>query len=852
MNGQFEIGDIVLKQWTIKRLIGEGSHGRVFEIEREGYGHVYKSALKIITIPQNQSEVKSVIADGLSQESVASYFRSFVEELVEEFSLMSKLKGNSNIVSYEDHDVIPHEGRIGWDILIRMELLTPLLNYVEGRVLTQKDIVQLGIDMCKALQLCQMFNIIHRDVKPENILISETGDFKLGDFKIAGAVEKTTNGLLRNGSYTYMAPEMYSGETYSSNVDIYSLGIVLYRLLNENRIPFLPEYPAEFTHRDREIALAKRMSGLPLTAPRNADRQLAAIILKACAHDPKDRYSSPAQMREDLATTLHSGNEQTAAYPIDVNATMKPGESKNTEPLPPPVYESTVKEAPANRVFEAKADAGTKLPVYIPTAYEKSPPLQGANSNETQLHLHSADAINTQHPFHTPDVNNAKPPLNGYNINETQVARPSSYIPLRELPATDRKKAQPIIKIGIPAAAVLILALVLLFIFTKPDNDVHADDYLRSKSPTTDTSEISPSPSGDTLNADNVPNAGNAFSVDNLFSVDEKVNVDDEYDADGNLIKRILKGTVGEITGWLEFAYHENGNIKEKIECDADGNTIKRGFFDENGRLSYYWINRYDNYGRRIFSIKYNENSVQTLSHEFVYNDAGVNTRKIDRWYSDEGVLVRSVVNELYDTGRTRTASLYAYEEAGERLYETQEYSPDGKLILDTFFEYSESGSVETRTVNEYDEETELLEFIHIYNDSDVKVLLMEFDYDGNGAETERRENDLNASGAVVKTRYFRPGAATPYRTSPEPSFAPAPTPSQDSASSTSPAPIPPCGGGPNHGIYYDQVPVLSFNEQGYKTRETFYYLCGCVSHYFEYTYNDEGNVTNITKYDVW
>jgi len=224
--------------WYITREIDEGSFGKVFEIERKDFGRTYKAALKAITIPRSQSEIKSIMADGMDADSVTAYFRGFVEELVDEFALMSRLKGNSNVVSYEDHIVVQHSTGIGWDILIRMELLMPLLDYVSSNALARKDVIQLGIDMCKALELCQKYNIIHRDIKPENIFVSEVGDYKLGDFGIARTVEKTSSGLSKKGTYTYMAPEVYRGDTYGSSVDIYSLGIVLYRLLNDNRTPF--------------------------------------------------------------------------------------------------------------------------------------------------------------------------------------------------------------------------------------------------------------------------------------------------------------------------------------------------------------------------------------------------------------------------------------------------------------------------------------------------------------------------------------------------------------------------------------------------------------------------------------
>ena len=301
--------------WKITRLIGEGSFGKVFEMEREDFGVTYKAALKAITVPANENEVREVMAEGMDEASVRDYFGTFVQDLVKEFALMSKLKGNSNVVSYENHQVIPHKGGIGWDILIQMELLTPLNEYIRKHTVTRQDVIRLGIDLCKALELCQKYNIIHRDVKPENIFISDAGDYKLGDFGIARTVEKTTSGLSKKGTYTYMAPEVYKGEAYGSTVDIYSLGIVLYRLLNGNRTPFLPAAPAPITHADRENALVKRLSGAVLPPPSHAEGRLSEIVLKACAYDPKERYSSPMQMRHELEAILYSREEGKYIYP---------------------------------------------------------------------------------------------------------------------------------------------------------------------------------------------------------------------------------------------------------------------------------------------------------------------------------------------------------------------------------------------------------------------------------------------------------------------------------------------------------------------------------------------------------
>ena len=309
-----QTGD-VWNGWKIDRFLGEGSFGKVYRIVREEFGHTYEAALKVLEIPQNQSEVESIKNEGMDDESITYYFQSIVEDFVNEFALMSKLKGNSNIVSYEDHQVIARTNEFGWTVYIRMELLTPLYQYLKKHTLTIREVIQLGIDMCQALEVCQKYNIIHRDIKPENIFVSDLGKFKLGDFGIARQLEKTSSGLSKKGTYTYMAPEVYKGFAYNSTVDIYSLGIVLYRFLNNNRTPFMPDAPKPIRYSDKENANILRLSGKQMPAPANAEGRLAEIILKACAYNPSDRYDSAADMKSALQSIAYSEMEAKLIYP---------------------------------------------------------------------------------------------------------------------------------------------------------------------------------------------------------------------------------------------------------------------------------------------------------------------------------------------------------------------------------------------------------------------------------------------------------------------------------------------------------------------------------------------------------
>lgn len=298
------------KEWEVVELLGSGSYGNVFKIRRKGFDNfIEESALKVIRIPQNPSDYQAALEEGMSEPVAVAYFESIVTELSKEFTLMSSLKGNSNIVSFEDYEVNKLTEDFGWEIFIRMELLTPLTKHISKNRVTAADVARIGIDICKALELCEAENIIHRDIKPENIFVSKHGDYKLGDFGIAKRLENVSVSLTKKGTLSYMAPEVYRGLPYTSSVDIYSLGIVLYRLLNNNRLPFMPPFPEEIKFQDREMARARRMNGEELPPPANATDNMARVILKACAFDPEKRFQNAHSMRTALEAVL-SGDRQ--------------------------------------------------------------------------------------------------------------------------------------------------------------------------------------------------------------------------------------------------------------------------------------------------------------------------------------------------------------------------------------------------------------------------------------------------------------------------------------------------------------------------------------------------------------
>ncbi len=291
--------------WKVVREIGQGSFGAVYEIQRDMFGKIESAALKVLTIPQSQNEIQELRSEGYDDASLTTHFRGYLEDIAREYSLMLDIKGHTNVVYCDDVRYVQHEDGIGWDVFIKMELLSPLMSTL-SKTYEEQQVIKLGMDMCNALILCKNENIIHRDIKPQNIFVSKTGDYKLGDFGVAKIADKTVSGT-KIGTFKYMAPEVYKSQPYGTSSDLYSLGLVMYWAMNERRTPFLPLPPQIPTPSVDEEARQRRFSGEPVPAPANGSEALKQIVLKACAFNPADRFQDPAQMKDALARLQMSG-----------------------------------------------------------------------------------------------------------------------------------------------------------------------------------------------------------------------------------------------------------------------------------------------------------------------------------------------------------------------------------------------------------------------------------------------------------------------------------------------------------------------------------------------------------------
>lgn len=364
----------VLKQiwpeWEIEgKPLGKGSFGVVYKAVRRDHGVESYAAIKVISIPTDPSEVDSLRSEGLNMNATRTYLQGVVNDFVSEIQLMESLKGVQNIVSVEDYKVVEKTDEIGWDIYIRMELLTSFNTYICDKKLTEEEVIKLGCDICTALEICAKRNIIHRDIKPENIFINDFGDFKLGDFGIARKLENMTGGLSQKGTFNYMAPEVANSSEYDARVDTYSLGIVLYRLLNGNRLPFLDTEKQLLNPNERRNAVDRRLRGEELPAPCDASPAMADLILRACAYDPDMRFASATEMKKALSGVANGTYQIGTSNPDRTISVRKAADSydKTTSVRKAPTA-SNQKSRSAVNTFGPAPKKKSKIPAAIAAA----------------------------------------------------------------------------------------------------------------------------------------------------------------------------------------------------------------------------------------------------------------------------------------------------------------------------------------------------------------------------------------------------------------------------------------------------------------------------------------------------
>ncbi len=276
-------GQKINDRYQIIRTIGEG-----------GMANVY---LAYDTILDRNVAVKILRGDLADDEK---FVRRFQREAISASSLT-----HPNIV--EMYDVGEDDGKY----FIVMEFVDgrTLKNLIKKRgALTLPEVVDIMLQLTSAISCAHDSYIIHRDIKPQNVLILEDGRVKITDFGIAMALNSNeltqTNSVM--GSVHYLPPEQANGSGSTIKSDIYSLGILMYELLI-GKVPFKGDSAVE-------IAIKQMRDPLPSVCSLNSNipQSIENILLKACAKNPKNRYDNVNEMHEDIRVALNLDHEKDA------------------------------------------------------------------------------------------------------------------------------------------------------------------------------------------------------------------------------------------------------------------------------------------------------------------------------------------------------------------------------------------------------------------------------------------------------------------------------------------------------------------------------------------------------------
>ena len=285
--------------WKIGKLLGTGSGGKtaVFELTRDNLTFTEHCAMKVINIIDEQVNYDEV------SEEYKEYYNSRKKEIRKsaeaEVNLMHQLKNSYNVVQYYDFEFNDwqEEDAFGTDLLIRMDYLGNLNAKMKKEGVTQAEIVNIGIDICTALEGCAEHNIIHRDIKPDNIFTNGTR-YLLGDFGISKIIEDGMGAQTNKGTAHYAAPEQFANATasnfYDNRVDIYSLALTLYVLANKGKLPFTNKVL------NTQLAIQMRLTGTPFEEIEGINPVLMQAILIGCKHNPDERYRTATAFKNAL------------------------------------------------------------------------------------------------------------------------------------------------------------------------------------------------------------------------------------------------------------------------------------------------------------------------------------------------------------------------------------------------------------------------------------------------------------------------------------------------------------------------------------------------------------------------
>lgn len=318
-----------------------------------------KYIVKIVSVPATQKQMDALLLAGAYKDpaDAMEYFNGVAQELAAEVEVLRTLSAGPGFTPFEGCQITPiTRRRLGYYVYLLGTYKRSLEKYVRRSPVTHLEAVNLGLDLCDALDACRQEGYLYVNLKPTNIYVTEDKRYCIGDLGFMARNALSYSALPDRYHSPYSPPELEDPmNSVDETADTYALGMILYQLYNDSQLPQQGENEA-------------------IPAPVNADYEIAEIIVKAISPDPAQRWQDPQAMRQALVAYMQrnaiNDTPITPYTPLEIP-------EKGPAPVPQPPVEAEqapsvesvaqipsdpVPETPQDETIPAEGDGDDLLP----------------------------------------------------------------------------------------------------------------------------------------------------------------------------------------------------------------------------------------------------------------------------------------------------------------------------------------------------------------------------------------------------------------------------------------------------------------------------------------------------------
>ena len=323
--------------------------------------------------------------DGAQKEAQLAYYeftgslynQDDIEYIKDEADFVKTIKGLGDISNYVDVVIDDNPEKQKMEVFIVTDNSKPLSEVMKDKSFSEDEVIDFGLQMSEILEKIENAGIFHGDIKPSDIFVTEDGKYKLGAFMDAESLDEND---------AFLAPEMHKGENADFTTDLYSLGMIMYTMCNDGKLPFEGEGVSA------DEAVDKRLAGESVPAPKNGSPKLKSVVMIAIQSENKNRWKNAGNIKNALLSLKNEEadkeeKEEPSAQIIAPASTEFDGN----------VFEDEPKDGSDGKLIGAAA-LGAGIAAGAAAASDSSEPEKAATSDSSE----TADASDTSQASDAP------------------------------------------------------------------------------------------------------------------------------------------------------------------------------------------------------------------------------------------------------------------------------------------------------------------------------------------------------------------------------------------------------------------------------------------------------------------